>query len=173
MSAMQAAFSLATLSAAFVLAVVASIPLIARLPAVSSSFDFEVRLQSSTPGLAQIFYDIGQGMRGTGLCSGGDCLEYFACTYRFRLPHGTYRALRFDPIDREGTVTFSAANIFDTHNKLIKHIATSQFQAVQQISSLQRNDDSVQMVTVSHANDPILAVALDAPLVLKADRRQV
>ena len=92
-------------------------------------------------------------------------------TYRFRLPHGTYRALRFDPIDREGVVTFSAAKIFDARQKLVTHIAASQFRAVQQISALQIDDDSVQMVTVSHANDPILAVALDAPLVLRADRQ--
>ena len=60
---MKAACSWATLGAAFVLAVVASTPLLARRPAAALDFVFEVRLQSSTPGVAQLFYDIGQGMR--------------------------------------------------------------------------------------------------------------
>ncbi|HEY5866022.1 MAG TPA: hypothetical protein VI542_10840, partial [Candidatus Tectomicrobia bacterium] len=91
-------------------------------------------------------------------------------TYRFRLPRGIYRALRFDPIDREGVVTFSDAKIFDAHQKLVTHLTVSQFQVVQQISSFQIDDDSVQMRTVPHANDPILAVSLDAPIFLGVDR---
>ena len=89
-------------------------------------------------------------------------------TYRFRLPPGTYRALRFDPLDGEGVVTFSAAKIFDARQKLVTHIAASQFRAVQQIRTLQIDDDSVQMVTVPHAHDPHLAVALGCAAYVKS-----
>jgi len=78
-----------------------------------------------------------------------------------------------NPVDREGVVTFADTKILDAHEKLVKPIAAWQFQAVQQISSIQIDNDSVQMITVSNANDPILAVSLDAPLLLKANRCQV
>src|SRR5882672_8903484 len=169
-SVMKAACSFATLCAAFVLAVVVSTPLLVRRPAASLDFVFEVQLQSSTPGFAQLFYDIGSGVREQDSARVQIAQSDVPATYRFRLPRGVYRALRFDPIDREGVVTFSAARIFDAQQKLVKHIAVSQFQAVQQISSFQIDDDSVQMVTVPHANDPMLAVVLDAPLFLGVDR---
>ena len=60
---MKAACLLTTLCAAFVLAVVASTPLLARQLTVASQFIFEVRLHSPTPGVAQLFYDIGKGLR--------------------------------------------------------------------------------------------------------------
>jgi hypothetical protein len=170
---MKTAFSFATLCAALVLAAVVSTPLIVRRLSAASDFVFEVRLQSSTQGFAQIFYDIGKGLREEDSTQVQIAKSDAPATYRFRLPDGIYRALRFDPLNREGVVTFSDAKILDTHTKLVKNIAASQFRVVQQISSLQINDDSVQMTTVSNANDPVLAVALDAPLLLKADRRQV
>ena len=170
---MKTAFSFTTLCAALVLAAVASTPLIVRRLSAASDFVFEVQLQSSTSGVAQLFYDIGKGVREEDSARIQIARSNAPATYRFRLPNGEYRALRFDPIDREGVVIFSHAKIFDAHTKLVKNIAASQFRVGQQISSLQINDDSVQMVTVSHANDPILVVALDAPLLLKADRYQV
>jgi hypothetical protein len=170
-SVMKAAFSLPTLFTALMLTVVASTPLIVKR--LSSGFVFEVRLQSSAQGTVQIFYDIGKGFREEDSAQAQIAERDAPVTYRFRLPHGEYRALRFDPMNREGVVTFSNAKILDAHAKLVKHIATSQFRAVQQVSSLQIDDDSVQMITVPNANDPILAIALDAPLLLKANRRQV
>jgi hypothetical protein len=52
--------------------------------------------------------------------------------YRFKLPKGDYRALRFDPINREAIVTFSGAKILDADGKIIKNISASQFKAVKQ-----------------------------------------
>ncbi len=116
---MKAASSLATLCAAFVLAVVASTPLIARRLAAASHFVFEVQLHSSTPGVAQLFYDIGKGVREQDSARVQIAQSDAPATYRFRLPRGIYRALRFDPLDREGVVTFSAAKIFDARQKLV------------------------------------------------------
>src|SRR5437867_12936620 len=100
---MKAAFSFATLFAALVLAVVASTPLIVRrLSALPPDFVFEVRLQSSTQGFAQIFYDVGRGMRQEDSAVVQIAKRNAPATYRFPLPSGEYRALRFDPLDREG-----------------------------------------------------------------------
>ena len=169
---MKAAFSCPILCAALVLTVVASTPLMMkRLSALD--FVFEVRLQSSTQGVAQIFYDIGKGMREEDSAQVQIAQSTAPTIYRFRLPSGELYALRFDPIDREGAVTFSDAKILDSHGKLIKNIAGSQFRAAQQISSLLIANDSVRMITVPRANDPMLAVVLDAPISLKTYRNQV
>jgi len=49
--------------AALILAAVVSIPLFASSLSKGSSFTFEITLQSSAKGHAQIFYDIGDGIR--------------------------------------------------------------------------------------------------------------
>jgi hypothetical protein len=88
-----------TLFAALVLATAVSSPLVARSISGASSFVFEITLQSSKSGIAQIFYDVGRGMRKEDSGSVEIAKSDAPATYRFQLPSGEYRALRFDPID--------------------------------------------------------------------------
>lgn len=160
--------------AALILAAVVSIPLIAKSLSKGSSFSFEITLQSSAKGHAQIFYDIGGGFRETDSARVPIAKGNVPGVNRFPIPKGNYRALRFDPIDREATVTFSGAKILDSSGKVIKFFSASQFRAAHQISSLKTDGESVQMTTVAGAYDPILDIAFNAPFLLKkVDRRQM
>jgi hypothetical protein len=159
---------------ALILAAVVSIPLIAKSLSKASSFSFEITLQSSAQGYAQIFYDIGGGFRETDSARVPIAKSSVPTVNRFPIPNGNYRALRFDPIDREASVTFSGVKILDSSGKVIKFFSASQFRAGNQISSLKTDGESVQMTTVAGAYDPILDIALDAPFSLKkADRGQM
>ena len=79
----------------------------------TSPFAFEVTFKASTPGTVQLFYD----PTGAAHLSEPDSARFHlnqvdtAITHRFPLPEGTYSWFRFDPIDRQGTVTFSGARI--------------------------------------------------------------
>src|SRR5712692_1871101 len=170
---MKTNFSYLTLLAAFVLAAVVSVPLIARHVSKASSFFFEVTLQSSTNGIAQIYYDIGKGIREEDSTRLQITESQAPTVCYFKIPAGDYRALRFDPIDREATVTFFGAKVLDPKGKVINNILASQFRAAQQIGSLKIDGESVLMTTIVGANDPILVVALEAPFSLKADKRQL
>ena len=154
---------------ALILAVILSIPVLGKQSS-SGSFVFEVTIQSSVDGTAQIFYDIGRGIReadsaSVHLKSGAPAV------YRFRIPRGDYRALRFDPIDREGTVKFFGAKILDRQGMIVQAFGPAQFRAAQQIDSLLIDKESVQVVTIAGANDPILEVSFDRPFSLRRDLR--
>ena len=164
---MKTNLSYVSVSVALILAAVVSIPLIAESLSKASSFSFEITLQSSAQGYAQIFYDIGDGFRETDSARVPIAKSGVPAVKRFPIPKGNYRALRFDPIDKEATVIFSGAKILDSRGKVIRSFSASQFQAAQQISSLNIDGESVQMTTVAGANDPILNISFDMPFSLK------
>src|SRR4051812_14262800 len=70
-------------------------------------YRFEVTVTSTQRGIAQLFYDIGQGIReedsARALVDGSPAKQ----TLRFDLPAGRYLALRFDPLDRQSSMTVS------------------------------------------------------------------
>lgn len=162
--------SYTTLLAGLILAVVVSIPLLNGVITKSSSFSFELALQSTTNGIAQIFYDVGAGTREADSTRIQIRKTDIPAVYRFQLPQGYYRALRFDPIDREAVVTFSGAKILDSNGRVIQTFSALQFRIIQQISSLKVDGGSVQMTTAAGAYDPILEVSLGAPFVLKMEK---
>lgn len=138
----------------------------------STAFFFEIKLQSTSRGVAQIYYDIGKGMNEPD--SYGVPIEKVGVplTYRFQLPQGTYHALRFDPINNEATVVLSDAAIKDQDGKIVKVFSTSQFMPSNQISSLIKIDEHVQITTEAGAHDPMVGIALDAPILLSKSRYQ-
>ena len=130
-------------------------------------FAFVVTVQSSTTGTAQIFYDLGAGLReeDSSRMSIGKIGE--PLTLRFPLSAGEYHMLRFDPINKAGTVTLSSAHIVDRHGTVVLPILPQQFQASQQIHSLTVVEDGVQVTTVDGAYDPTLTLGLSYPLTLR------
>ncbi len=88
-------------------------------------------------------------------------------TLRFPLSAGEYHMLRFDPINKAGTVTLSSAHIVDRHGTVVLPILPQQFQASQQIHSLTVVGDGVQVTTVDGAYDPTLTLGLSYPLTLR------
>lgn len=134
--------------------------------AATSSFFLDIRMQSSISGRAQIFYDIGQGIREADsfsvLVRGGEQ----QVNLRFPLPEGQYRHLRFDPINRAGTVTFSDVRIVDAMGTVVKKFTPAQVRPIQQVLTFEVTDDTVQMTTIAGATDPIVQLLFDAPLSL-------
>jgi hypothetical protein len=110
---------------ALILAAVVSITLIAKTLSKASSFSFEITTQSSAQGYAQIFYDIGDGFRETDSACVLIAKSSTPAVNRFPIPNVNYRALRFDPTNREATVTFSGAEILDSSGKVIEFLSAS------------------------------------------------
>jgi hypothetical protein len=135
-------------------------------------FYFEVTARSSLAGMAQLYYDNGSGMNETDSVrlpvEGGNR----DVDYKFRLPHGTYSFLRFDPTDRASNVMIlSQLRIVNHAGQLIRAIEPNQVKASQQIERLDPGPASVSLTTASTGTDPILTVELGEPLVLKGFMR--
>ena len=131
------------------------------------SFYLKVTMQSSLPGVAQLYYEPGtranDGNSASVQVNGGDS----ETTCRFDLPEGRYLNLRFDPTDRPGNrVRLSAARIIDRQGRLVRAIPPGQIKAAQQIDRLEADEISVTLTTAAVATDPSLIFELQRPLVL-------
>ena len=132
-------------------------------------FYFQVTARSTLAGIAQLYYDTGSGMNETDSArlpvEGGNR----EVDYKFRLPHGTYSFLRFDPTDRASNVMIlSQLRIVTQAGQLIRAIEPTQVKASQQIERLEPGPASVSLTTASTGTDSILTVELGEPLVLKS-----
>lgn len=129
-------------------------------------FAFEVNLRSSVNGTAQLFYDIGQGIREEDssrvVVRKSDTLQL----YHFPLPAGRYRSFRFDPLDKEGKVLLSGAKIIDSAGVTIRELPAAQIIPLQQIQIFNLVGEAAHIETTSDANDPMLQIRFDTPLVL-------
>jgi len=154
-------FAVALLSAAVV------IPFLCVVREKSGQFALEVRLASSASGHVQVYYDSGSGFSEKDSTAiplhQGAALE----TYRLALPPGTYGALRFDPIDRDGTVTIASARIVGVGGGHGRDLPLSAFKPLHQIESMRTVDGRLEVDVVPGAGDPQLLLEFSPPLALK------
>jgi len=162
---MQRSLNLPAVLACLVFAIVAVLPFEPWGGPRGSSCTFEVRVESDQSGLVQLYYDVGRGGNETDsviqpIIAGQPAL------LRFALPSGTYRALRFDPLDRVTRMTISGARIADGSGGTLFPFSPEQFQAANQIESLTVEGRKLVIVTAPGGYDPQLAIKLAQPFTL-------
>ena len=88
--------------------------------------------------------------------------------FRFPIPIGKCTALRFDPLNRSGTVTVSRARIVDDLGRVVLDLPPSRFSPLNQIARMTADGPRLSIESVPDANDPNTWIALDGPLNLSA-----
>lgn len=126
-------------------------------------------MRSAQSGFAQLYYDTGNGINERDSSrlpvEGGNR----PVTYQFALPEGRYPNFRFDPTDRaRNTMTLSAARMVDHGGHLFRVIPPAQMKARQQIDKLAVSEKELTFATAANADDPILAIELGEPVILKS-----
>jgi hypothetical protein len=149
---------------ASILAVVAAACYYASLPPAQGLFFFEVTLQSTQTGDAQVFYDTGHQFRESDSNRQEVRAGRGPSVLRFPLPTGKYRALRFDPINRAAIVDFAGACIVDLRGQIIRQFRPESFEPVHEVDSLNPHEGGLRMI--STGNDPYLAVEFGGPFAL-------
>ncbi len=134
-------------------------------PSGSSSYSFEIKVQSDEPGLVQLYFDVGRGANEPD-----SVLQPIVAgeskVLRFALPYGAYHALRFDPLDRDGRMTFSGARIVDGAGRTFLSFAPGQFQAVYEIKACTVGPGTFSVEMEPGATDPRMVVKLLAPFTI-------
>ena len=131
-------------------------------------FFLEVRLASSTAGRAQLFYDSGAGLREADSMQVSLVRSAVPLLYRFPLPSGTYRALRFDPNDRDGTVIIDGPlRLVAPGGRIVRVLTYPELQATGQIQSTRVRAGQLEIVITPGGVDPQLVVAFSPPLDLR------
>jgi hypothetical protein len=131
----------------------------------SSPYAFEIRVESDEPGLVQLYYDVGRGTNEADSVR-QPIVAGRAETLRFTLPYGSYRFLRFDPLDREARMTFSGARIVDGSGRTFLAFAPRQFQSAYEIKTLEATQGGFTVETTSGATDPRMVIGLEAPFTI-------
>ena len=169
---MRSWFDLRALALAALLALAAALPRATTSVELRDYFFFDVTLTSTSIGSTQFFWDLGKGFNEYDSSRQTIRIEPKPVVYRFMMPMGRFKALRFDPIDGAGVFTFSHAQVVDLKGRVVKRFAPADLVPESGIiRATPRGADVVEVVTDSASSDPVLALRLDAPLVLKPGPR--
>src|SRR5438270_9498921 len=96
----------------------------------SPLFYFEVYLRSSSPGIAQTFYDIGNGVNEQNSQRLPVPASNSMAVYKFPLPEGDYHAIRFDPLDHgNAEMLIRGARIVDISGRTVRAFSLTEFSA--------------------------------------------
>jgi len=134
--------------------------------ALTPSFYFEVSMCSSTEGVAQTFYDVGRGI------SEADSVRLYLhdaksrAVYRFPLPKGKYRTIRFDPLDHGNAhLIINYARIVDMFGHTLRRFPLGKLR-VANISASEIKDGRMSLTLGPADNDSILIINPGTPLEL-------
>jgi hypothetical protein len=163
---MKSLFSLPTLLAAALLSIVVSIPFLPLAAPATAHFRLDLTVTSNAPGSAQLFFDVGRGINEADSTHAAIDPKSGPQFLSFPLPPGTYRAFRYDPIDRTAELTLSDAVIRDHQGRILHRFAVGDFTADNQIAALVPTGDTLLISTTPGAGDPNLGLRLAAPIEL-------
>jgi hypothetical protein len=165
--------NLPLLAVAGLLATAAILPFASITPARRDFYFFDVDLTSNTAGRTQVFFDMGRGENESDSSQQDLGVHRSPVRYRYMLPTGEIQGLRFDPIDREGTMTIANAQIVDSSGRLVHAFSLTDFHIVQQVETLEIRGDRLLFKTTPGAGDPILKLDIPAPITLPCGFRQI
>ncbi len=128
-----------------------------------SSYTFALRMSSSTGGVLQIFFNVGQGFSETDARTTPLIVSDEASEYRLPLPSATYHSLRIDPGTGAGTYTIERADILREDGSLLVTIPLTELQVLQQLTVLERTPARLVLRAPEGSNDPILVWVPPSP----------
>ncbi|PYJ90044.1 MAG: hypothetical protein DME70_01250, partial [Verrucomicrobia bacterium] len=125
-------------------------------------------MRTVTSGISRLYYSVpfesGTTESASQPIKGGN----LDVDYKFALPEGRFLNVRFDPINRAGSlVTISHARVIDRSGNLIRSIMPERFKRLQQIERLEVNGPDTIVLTGPTADHPALLLDLGSPLILK------
>ncbi|MBA4135746.1 MAG: hypothetical protein C0518_00355 [Opitutus sp.] len=156
------------------LALAAALAFAAALPSITTSVEsryfyfFDVTLTSTSHGSTQFFWDLGRGFTEYDSSRQTIQVEPNPVVYRFMMPMGKFRALRFDPIDGAGEFTFTKAQIVDYRGRIVKKFSPEDLLPATGIRRVTGKGDLLEVSTDPASNDPVLDLRLNEPLEVKS-----
>ena len=124
----------------------------------------QVTMSSSISGNAQIYYDLGQGLKENQSQEIEVISQEDLRQYQFKLPNKRITNLRFDPLMTAGRVRIGAMKVTDAFGNLLREIPLRQLEPMNQIKLINTRYYGIEIVTSENANDPQIALPLKEPL---------
>src|SRR6202030_841642 len=124
---------------------------------ITPTFRLEVSMQASTPGVAQLFYDIGRG-----ICEADSVRLQLhepeaTAVYRFPLPEAKYAGIRFDPLDHgNARIVINYARIIDSSGHAVLNFPLQEVTVANGVSSSEISGGKMNLILGPADNDSIL-----------------
>ncbi len=160
-----------TLPALLVAALVSAVVVIPFLPIAHNTgglFAVEARVASSEAGYVQVYYDDGSGLSEYHSSRLALAASATPQLYRLTLPPGRYNGLRFDPIDRPGTLTIESIRVAALSGRVVRAIDLAELKPANQIASAKIRAGGLEIAVTPGGNDPQLWIPFPQPTELKA-----
>ena len=165
---MRSWIDLRAVGLAVLLAFVAALPRITTSVELRDYFFFDVTLTSTSVGSTQFFWDLGKGFTEYDSSRQSIRIEPKPVVYRFMMPMGRFKALRFDPIDGAGVFLLSHAQVVDLKGRVMKRFAPQDLIPEGGIiRATPHGSDELEVITDPASSDPVLSLRLAEPLVLE------
>src|SRR4030043_25316 len=124
----------------------------------------QISMKSSVPGVAQIFYDIGQGFTEENSSKTTISVSEAFREYRFPFPDNKkIFNLRFDPLASSGHVEIRRIGITDGPGNTFLGFHPKQLVPANQIKKLDINYDHISVDMDTNAGDPQIYIRLEKP----------
>lgn len=125
----------------------------------------QLTCKADRTGEVQIFYDLDRGINELDSIRVPLSASERWFTYTFPLPDAPIVGLRFDPLDRGGTVTIQQMRIINRAEIEIRRFNPAAFIPLHQISEIRSGIDGWSITSTADGNDPFLRVDLVSPIV--------
>lgn len=123
-----------------------------------------VTMKSSVNSIAQIFYDIGNGLNEKNSANCSVTKRWKFQVLKFPLPWKPIQYIRFDPLNSPGKIALKEIKLVDESDRLIQTIDLQVLKPLHQISSIRIENDLLVASTDTNANDPMLYLNLQYPI---------
>lgn len=130
----------------------------------------QISARSSVEGVAQIYYNLGQGLteKNSARNDINDINDGVSLNvYWFPIPTATIHGLRFDPLMSGGHMEIGQFRIVDGLGNVIKEFDLQKLRPAQQIDRFVVGPRHLSLWMSADANDPQLEISMAEPLLLK------
>lgn len=124
-------------------------------PPVPAGTRLELDLETSAPSVAQLFWDTGQGFNEAESRRIGYQGHAGLQTLRFEMPAANVRAVRFDPLEAEGTVVIRGVRVVGANYHTRAVLPVDSFRPAAHIAELRQAGEAVLIRTAPGQRDPI------------------
>lgn len=129
-------------------------------------FEFVVRVRATAPGMAQLFFDRGQGFSQADSSAAPLDQSPDPAERRLPIPPGRYRALRFDPGTAAGEYEIGTARIEDGTGRVVATFGPRAFEPTHDLAVLRRTETVLVVTTTAPQPDPQLLAVFGDPLLV-------
>ncbi len=126
----------------------------------AKSLFLQVAMSSSVDSIAEVFYDLGQGLNENQSQKLKTTHSKQLRQYRFKIPNKKISDLRFDPMTTGGKARIGEITVTDAYGNLLREIPLRKLRLIDPYRIIYYEDDGLEIAFPENNIDPKIAIPL-------------